>query len=160
MAPRDPYHAFTELVLTIHEPLLAGVRTEHRFELRAATKGAEVWRASAVIACGDDGLDCDAVDSEPRLVGKLTTRQVVELLTEIERSGIYEALPAMGLVEGMAAPMDDADRPLVSMRVESTERRRDLIDHAPADERLVDDVVRIVRAAVDDAAERALTRAG
>ena len=158
MPPVDPYHAFTELVLTIHEPLLAGVRTEHRFELRAADNGAEVWRASSVIAGDGDG-DA-AVDSEPRLVGVLTTRKVVELLTEIERSGIYEALPAMGMVEGVAAPEGDDDRPLVSMRVQSTERRRDLIDRAPADDRLVDDVVRIVRAAVDEAAERALTRAG
>lgn len=155
MSPHDPYHAFTELVLTIHEPSLEGVSTEHRFELRARERGAEVWRASSVMA--GDGA---AVDSDPRLVGVLTTRQVVELLTEIERSGIYEALPALGLVEGTAAAADDADRPLVSMRVESSSRRRELIDHAPADDRLVDDVVRIVRAAVDDAAERALTRAG
>lgn len=159
--PEQPLHAFTELVLTIHEPTLSGIRTEHRFELRARERGAEVWRASSVIATPARGYPGEgmSVDSEPRLVGVLTTRQVVELLTEIERSGVYEALPALGLVEGAALPEGD-ERPLISMRVCSSERSRELIDHAPADHRLVDDVVRIVRAAVDDAAERALTHAG
>ena len=44
------------------------------------------------------------VATSPGQGGSLTSRQVIELLEEIERSGVYEALPALGLVAGVVDP--------------------------------------------------------
>jgi hypothetical protein len=147
----DRFHAFNRLVLTMSESSLEGVRTDHSFELRAIHTGAEVWRSSVLHA---EGGSCA---SEERFVGSFTSRQVIELLEEIERSGIYEALPALGLVEGAADP---SAAPLVSMRVESTTRERTLLDRAPADRSIVGDLADAVRRRVELAMERALTSAG
>lgn len=147
----DRFHAFSRLVLTMSESSLEGVRTDHSFELRAIGTGAEVWRSSVLHA---EGGSCA---SGERFVGSLTSRQVIELLEEIERSGVYEALPALGLVDGVADP---SQAPLVSMRVESTSRKRTLIDRAPADRSIVSDVADAVRRRVELAMERALTSAG
>jgi hypothetical protein len=153
MPSRDPdrFHAFSSLLLTVSESSLEGVRTDHSFELRAQTSGAEVWRSSVLHAPGG------SCESGERFVGMLTTRQVIELLDEIERSGVYEALPALGIVPGTADP--DAV-PLVSMRVESKARSRTIIDRAPADRAIVTDVAEAVRRRIDLAMERALTSAG
>lgn len=147
----DRFHAFSRLVLTMSESSLEGVRTDHTFELRAMHTGAEVWRSSVLHAQGG------SCASGERFVGSLTSRQVIELLDEIERSGVYEALPALGLVEGVADP---STAPLVSMRVESSSRERTLIDRAPADRSIVSDVADAVRRRVELAMERALTSAG
>jgi hypothetical protein len=147
----DRFHAFSRLVLTVSESSLEGVRTDHSFELRAGGTGAEVWRSSILHA---DGGSCA---SGERFVGTLTSRQVIELLEEIERSGVYEALPAMGIVDGV---IDPARTPLVSMRLESATRDRTVLDQAPADRTIVHDVAEAVRRRVDLAMERALTSAG
>ncbi len=147
----DRFHAFSKLVLTVSESSLEGISTDHSFELRALDRGAEVWRSSILHAPGG------SCESDARFVGTLTTRQVVDLLDEIERSGVYEALPAAGIVDGAADP---SSTPLVSMRVESTTRERTLIDRAPADRSIVADVAEAVRRRVDLAMERALTSAG
>lgn len=148
----DRFHAFDRLVLTVSESSLAGVRTDHAFELRATERGAEVWRSSVLHAGGQ------ACESGERYVGSLTSRQVIELLDEIERSGVYEALPALGLVAGDVDPT--GDRPVVSMRVVSATKARQVLDRAPADRAIVHDVHEAVRRCVDLAAERALTCAG
>ncbi|MCB0878846.1 MAG: hypothetical protein KDC46_07685 [Thermoleophilia bacterium] len=147
----DRFHAFSRLVLTVSESSLEGVRTDHSFELRALHAGAEVWRSSVLHAPGG------SCESGERFVGTLTTRQVIDLLDEIERSGVYEALPAMGIVPGAT---DAETVPLVSMRLESTTRERTVIDRAPADRSIVGDVAEAVRRRVDLAMERALSSAG
>jgi hypothetical protein len=147
----DRFHAFSRLVLTVSESSLEGVRTDHAFELRATRTGAEVWRSSVLFAGGD------AVESGERYVGALTSRQVIDLLEEIERSGVYEALPAMGIVDGA---VDASSTPVVSMRVESDTRERTVLDRAPADRAIVHDVREAVRRRVELAMERALTSAG
>lgn len=153
MLDRDPdrFHAFSRLVLTVSESSLEGVRTDHAFELRASDTGAEVWRSSVLYA---EGGSCESGD---RFVGSLTSRQVIDLLEEIERSGVYEALPAMGIVDGSTDP---GAAPLVSMRLESSTRDRTVLDRAPADRSIVHDVTEAVRRRVDLAMERALTSAG
>ena len=147
----DRFHAFSSLVLTVTESSLDGIRTDHAFELRAATTGAEVWRSSVLHAGGD------SCESGERFVGTLTSRQVIDLLEEIERSGVYEALPALGLVGGSADP---SLAPTVSMRLVSRSRARQVLDHAPADRAIVHDVTEAVRRRVELAMERALTCAG
>jgi hypothetical protein len=153
MPPADPhFHSFSNLVLTISESSLAGIRTDHSFELRATAAGAEVWRSSELFAGGD------SCASDPRFVGWLTSRQVIDLLVEIERSGVYEALPALGLVAGSVDP--DVTAPRVSMTLTSTEREHSVLQQAASDGELVGSIVRTVRAAVELAQERALTAAG
>ena len=151
MAESTPYHSFDRLLLTVSESSLQGVRTDHCFELRSTGAGAEIWRSS-VLHAGDD-----CCTSPERLVGWLTTRQVIELLVEIERSGVYEALPALGIVQGVADP---EAQPLVSMELRAGSAQRQVLDHVPADEQAVDSVVRAVREAVALAQERALSFAG
>ena len=153
MHPAEPerFHAFSRLVLTVSESSLEGVRTDHAFELRANRTGAEVWRSSVLYA----GDDC--VESGERYVGSLASRQVIELLEEIERSGVYEALPAVGIVDGHA---DATAQPVVSMRLESTSQDRTVLDRAPADREIVRDLREAVRRRVELAMERALTSAG
>lgn len=153
MPDHDPerFHAFTKLVLTVSESSLEGVRTDHAFELRAITTGAEVWRSSVLHAQGD------SAHSEERFVGVLSTRQVIELLDEIERSGVYEALPTLGIVAGDADP---SVTPVVSMQLVSAARERQVLDRVPADRAMVHDVRQAVRRCVDLAMERALTSAG
>lgn len=148
----DRYHAFNKLVLTITESSLEGVRTEHSFELRAAQDGAEVWRSSVMFAEGG------SVSSDERFVGSLNTRQVIDLLDEIERTGVYEALPTVGIVEGSVDP--DAAVPMVSMSVVSDTTERTILRNARADRSIVNDVTTAVRRRVDLAMERALTSAG
>lgn len=147
----DRFHAFSRLVLTVSESSLEGIRTDHAFELRANRTGAEVWRSSVLRANGE------SCESGERFVGSLTSRQVVDLLDEIERSGVYEALPAMGIVEGSTDP---GSAPLVSMRVISRTRERSLFDRVPSDRGIVHDVTEAVRRRVELAMERALTSAG
>ena len=147
----DRFHAFSRLVLTVSESSLAGVRTDHAFELRANRTGAEVWRSSVLYANGE------SCESGERYVGSLTSRQVIDLLEEIERSGVYEALPALGIVEGVADP---AAAPVVSMKLVSQTRERQVLDRAPSDRAIVHDVTEAVRRRVDLAMERALTSAG
>jgi len=147
----DRFHAFSGLVLTLTESSLDGVRTDHEFHLRGIRTGAEVWRRSVLHAGGE------MCDSGERYVGSLSSRQVIDLLEEIERSGVYEALPALGLVDG---PADPGTKPCVSMRLISTTRERQVLDHAPADRPLVHDVAEAVRRCVDDAMEGSLTSAG
>jgi hypothetical protein len=149
--PDTRFHAFSSLVLTVSESSLEGVTTDHEFELRAMNEGAEVWRSSVLYANGQ------SVRSDERYVGSLTTRQVIELLDEIERSGVYEALPALGIVAGEATP---ESIPTISMRVVSRQHERQVLDHAPADRDIVHDVREAVRRCVELAAERALTSAG
>lgn len=153
MRPTEPerFHAFSRLVLTVSENSLEGVRTDHAFEFRSNRTGAEVWRSSVLFA----GDDC--VESGERYVGSLTSRQVIELLDEIERSGVYEALPALGIVKGVA---EATTEPVVSMRLESASQDRTVLDRAPADRAIVHDVREAVRRRVDLAMERALTSAG
>ncbi|MCW2956196.1 MAG: hypothetical protein JWO69_1065 [Thermoleophilia bacterium] len=147
----DRFHAFSRLVLTVTESSLDGIRTEHAFELRARDDGAEVWRSSVLYAGGQ------ACESGERYVGSLTSRQVIDLLEEIERSGVYEALPALGLVAGSADP---SLAPTVSMHLVSAARERRVLDHAPADHAIVHDMTEAVRRRVELAMERALTSAG
>ncbi len=147
----DRFHAFSRLVLTVSESSLEGVRTDHAFELRGVRTGAEVWRSSVLHAGGD------TVESGERYVGSLTSRQVIDLLEEIERSGVYEALPALGIVDGVA---EQTAAPVVSMRLESASRERTVLDRAPADREIVHDVREAVRRRVELAMERALTSAG
>lgn len=147
----DYFHAFSRLVLTVSESSLEGVRTDHAFELRATRTGAEVWRSSVLYAGGD------RCESGERFVGSLTSRQVIELLEEIERSGVYEALPALGIVDGSADP---GATPVVSMKLESRTRERQVLDRAPQDRAIVHDVTEAVRRRVELAMERALTSAG
>lgn len=151
-AARTPYHGFSKLILTVSESSMEGVRTDHSFELRSTGDGAEVWRSSVLHAGGD------CVKSEERYCGWLGTRKVIELLTEIERSGVYEALPAVGIVGGAADP--ESTPPLVSMRLESASRKRDLLTEVPNDGAFVNSLVRAVRDAVDLAEEHALSSAG
>lgn len=149
--PPAEYHSFTCLTLTISDPTLDGVRTDHKFELRSTGRGAEVWRSSVLRAAGG------SCESEPRFVGSLTTRQVIELLVEIERSGVYEALPIAGLVQGEAI----ADQsPLVSMTLSSETVERDLLTDVPADEGSIRRAVQVVKDAIAGAQERALSFAG
>lgn len=147
------YHSFNSLVLTLTESSLDGVCTDHRFELRSTGCGAEVWRSSVLHAQGG------SCESGERLLGFLTSRQVIDLLVEIERSGIYEALPALGIVDGSIDPDPDA-APLVSMQLVSEQRTRELVDRAPADAGIVQGLVRAVRDAVAVAQERSLSVAG
>jgi hypothetical protein len=151
LADPDRFHAFNKLVLTVSESSMEGVRTDHAFELRAHDTGAEVWRSSVLYAGGE------SVPSGERFVGTLTSRQVIELLEEIERSGVYEALPALGLVAGAVEP---GTSPLVSMSLVSATRERQVLDRAPSDRAIVHDVAEAVRRRVDLAMERALTSAG
>lgn len=150
-ADPDLFHAFDGLVLTLSEHSLEGVRTDYEFALRATDAGAGVWRSS--VLHGPHG----SCASGERFVGSLTSRQVIELLEEIQRSGIYEALPALGLVTGSTDP--DA-APTVSMRLLSRTRERQVLDHAPGDRAIVHDVTEAVKRCVDLAMERALTSAG
>ncbi|MCW2928440.1 MAG: hypothetical protein JWM86_2408 [Thermoleophilia bacterium] len=147
----DRYHSFTRLELTVTESGLEGVCTDHTFELRSNRTGAEVWRSSVLHA---NGQSCE---SDQRFVGSLTSRQVVDLLDEIERSGVYEALPAFGIVSGIAEP---STAPVVTMRLVSASRERCVLDHASADRAIVHDVTEAVRKRVDIAMERALTSGG
>lgn len=147
----DRFHAFDRLVLTVSEHSLVGVRTDHAFELRAIHDGAEVWRSSVLHAGGE------RCESGERYVGSLTTRQVIELLEDIERSGVYEALPAAGLVDGMPDP--ETAR-VVTMAVASSAQERTVIDRAPADGAVVHDVTEAVRRRVELAMELALASAG
>lgn len=151
MPPHDPYHSFSRLVLTVSESSLEGVRTDHSFELRSTGDGAEVWRSSVLHANGE------RCESGERYVGWLTSRQVIDLLTDIERSGVYEALPAAGIVSGSATPESS---PLVSMRLDSHARQRDLLEDVPTDNALAGSLLRAVRDAVELAQERALVSAG
>lgn len=153
MSPPDPdrFHAFSSLVLTVTESSLEGIRTDHSFELRGVDTGAEVWRSSVLHAGGE------SCSSGERFVGSLTSRQVIELLEEIEHSGVYEALPALGIVAGAADP---SATPVVSMRLVSASRDRQVLDRAPADRAIVHDVANAVRRCVDMAMEHALTSAG
>lgn len=144
-------HAFTRLELTLSESSFEGVRTDHCFELRAIARGAEVWRSSVLHA---DGGSCA---SEERFVGTLGTRQVIELLDEIERSGVYEALPALGLVAGAVVP---GREPTVTMRLVSASLERTVLEDAPADRAIVKDVADAVRRRIELAMERALSSAG
>ena len=153
MAPIDPqFHSFSRLVLTISESSLEGIRTDHSFELRATAEGAEVWRSSELFAGGD------SCASDPRFVGWMTSRQVIDLLVEIERSGVYEALPAMGIVQGEVDPSTSAPR--VSMKLTSDSLEHDVLDQAPSEISLVGSIVRTVRSAVEQAQELALTASG
>ena len=145
------FHAFTKLVLTVSESSFEGVRTDHAFELRANRTGAEVWRSSVLHAGGD------SCESGERFVGSLTSRQVIELLEEIERSGVYEALPALGIVAGIA---EAATEPVVSMHLVTDAAAHTVLDRAPADRAIVHDVREAVRRRVDLAMERALSSAG
>lgn len=145
------FHAFQRLVLTITESSIDGVSTDLVVELRSVGGLVEVWRSSTLVAGGD------TCSSGERCLGTLAPRHVVELLEEIERSGIYEALPALGIVDGAAS---DELAPRASMRVESASRRHDVMSDVPADAVVVGDVVRAVRERVELAQERALTRAG
>lgn len=147
------FHGFDRLVLTLVESGLEDVRTEHEFQLRATRTGAEVWRSSVLHAPGG------SCASGERFVGTLTSRQVVDLLEEIERSGIYEALPAMGIVAGRA-DASVIDEPMVSMRVVSRSHEHRLFDEQPASHGLVHDLHEAVRRRVELAMERALTCAG
>ncbi|MEO6867586.1 MAG: hypothetical protein ABI200_06155 [Gaiellales bacterium] len=147
----DRFHSFSSLVLTVSESSLEGVRTDHAFELRAQGTGAEVWRTSVLYAGGD------SCASDPRFVGTLTSRQVIELLEEIERSGVYEALPTVGLVAGS---IDEMTVPLVSMRLVSARRERQVLDRVPSDRAVALDISTAVRRRVDLAMERALASAG
>jgi hypothetical protein len=145
------YHSFDRLQLTISESSMESVRTDHTFELRSTGEGAEVWRWSVLVA---DGGTCE---SPERYIGWLGTRKVIDLLEEIRRSGVYEALPAMGIVEGTIDP--DAT-PLVSMRLVSDDAERDVLDRAPADTAHVGTALRAVQNAIALAQERALASAG
>lgn len=149
----DPtnYHSFDRLVLTVSESSLDEIRTDHRFELRSTGRGAEVWRSSILHAAGG------TCESDERFVGWLTARQVIELLVEIERSGVYEALPAVGIVQGQ---VDPEASPLISMQLCSRERTRDVLEHVPAAEIAATGVLKAVRDAVALAQERALSFAG
>jgi hypothetical protein len=135
----------------VSESSLEGVRTDHTFELRSTGDGAEVWRSSVLHAGGD------SCASGSRLVGWLSSRQVIELLVEIERSGVYEALPATGVVPGVADPLIT---PCVSMRLTNSDAERALLDHVPTAHSVANSLVRTVREAVEAAQERALTAAG
>jgi hypothetical protein len=150
----DRFHAFDRLVLTLVERSMVGVRTELEFELRATRTGAEVWRSSVLHA---EGGSCA---SGERFVGLLTTRQVIELLEDIERSGVYEALPRHGLVDGAARTDDDRAIPMVSMQLFGRERAHQVFTDQPADDDVVHYCSEAVRKRVELAMERALTRAG
>ncbi|MCW2950092.1 MAG: hypothetical protein JWN41_1105 [Thermoleophilia bacterium] len=145
------FYAFAGLVLTLSECSIEGVCTDHEFTLQATRTGADVFRASVLHGPGGSCF------SGERFVGSLTSRQVIELLETIVQSGVYEALPAMGLVAGATDP--DAS-PTVSMRLLSREREHQVLDHAPADRAIVSDVTEAVRRCVDLAMERALTSGG
>ncbi len=146
------YHSFSNLFLTVTESSLVGVVTEHTFELRSTGDGAEVWRSSVLRANGE------SCESGERFVGWLTARHVINLLVEIERSGVYEALPMAGLVSGEAS---EEMTPLVSMKLVATDTEdvRQVFTEVPA-EGDAGDLVRVIRNAIDTAQERALTRAG
>ncbi|MCZ4496101.1 MAG: hypothetical protein JWM25_684, partial [Thermoleophilia bacterium] len=92
-----------------------------------------------------------------RYVGSLTSRQVNDLLQEIERSGVYEALPTLGIVPGI---VDASVETTVSMQLVSATQERQVLDHEPADRAIVHDVAEAVRRRVEQAMERALTSAG
>lgn len=145
----DRFHAFDSLMLTLVERSLEHVRTELRFQLRATRTGAEVWRSSILHAPGG------TCESGERFVGSLTSRQVIELLEEIERSGVYEALGTLEIVDG--APTDE---PTVSMSVASRTREHHLFHEQPASHTLVHDLSEAVRRRVELAMEHALTCAG
>lgn len=149
----DRFHAFNRLVLTLVERTFEKIRTEYTFELRATKNGAEVWRSSVLHAPGG------TCESEERFVGKLTSRQIVDLLDEIERSGIYEALPLQGIVQG-SVDNSDIKEPLVSMSVHSQTHEHTLFEQQPASYEIVHDISEAVRKRVDIAMERALTYSG
>lgn len=144
-------HRFTLLVLTLAEPGFDGIVTEHGFELRAVDRGAEVWRRSVLRTAGDQ-CSTDAL-----YVGWLSTRRVISLLVEIERSGVYEALPSCGLVAGATV---SGHAPVVTMRLVSPVLDRVVLENVPADGTQVRSVVRAIRGAVELAQEHALTAAG
>ena len=150
----DRFHSFDRLILTLTERSLENIRTDLSFELRATRTGAEVWRSSVLHATGG------TCESGERFVGVLTTRQVIELLEEIERSGVYEALPNHGLVAGVVELAADRSTPLVSMQVCGRDRAHQVIDEQPATRECVRDCSEAVRRRVELAMERALTRAG
>jgi hypothetical protein len=150
MPPQTPeYHAFNRLVLTICDPPIGEVQSEHTIELRAIDSGAEIWRASRLHSCGEPCA------SELRYIGTMSSRQVIDLLTDLERSGIYEALPSSQMV-----PHEDVDCALVSMDLTSQAQVRNVLVDAPADAGIVRRVVHTVRSAVAMAQERALSWAG
>jgi len=145
------YHGFDRLLLTVSESGLEDVHTDHHFELRSTGRGAEVWRSSVLHAPGG------SCASGERLVGYLTARQVIDLLVEIERSGVYEALPAAGLVQGAAMT---GGTPLISMELRSDSTTREVLDRVPAEQLASTGVVQAVRDAVALAQERSLSFAG
>lgn len=147
MPPSPRYHSFSRLVLTISDPPVGEVQSEHTIELRATTAGAEIWRASRLHSGGEPCA------SELRYIGTMSSRQVIDLLIDLERSGIYEALPSSALeTEERCA--------LVTMHLHGARASHEVLVDAPADEGLVRRVVQSVRSAVAAAQERALSWAG
>ena len=144
-------HGFSRLVLVVSDESFEDVRTDHSFELRAVEGGAEVWRSSVLHAPGG------TCESGERYLGSLGTRQVVELLEQIRRTGIYEALPTLDVVQGSADPQAT---PTVTMRLEGASSERDVLAEVPADRQVARSLVQVVREAVEDAQERSLTVAG
>lgn len=154
-AAPERFHAFTSLVLTLSERSLDQVRTEHEFLFQATRTGAEVWRSSVIHGPGGS---CSSGD---RFVGTLNSRQVVDLLHEIERSGVYEALPLQcGEAGGDVVDTEFIVEPYVSMRVASASREHRLFDEQPASNAIVHDLSEAIRKRVELAMERALTCAG
>lgn len=147
----DRFHAFSCLELTLSDSALDGVRTDHVFELRATPVGADVWRSSVLHAAGG------SCSSGERFVGRLSTRRVIDLLAEIERTGVYEALPNLGIVAGS---VDPEQHPTVTMRLTAAARSRLLLDRAPAEREVVHELSEAVRRCIELAMEHALTSAG
>ena len=141
-------HSFNALVLEVDQPDLLGVAARQVFELRSAANGAEVWRCSEL-----QGGELDDVRPEAMYVGRLSSRRVIELLTEIERSGIYEeALEDDGL---------DPTCARVSLTLKSVDGdARPVLEQAPADHELVSFVVKAIHRTVAIAQERSLAAAG
>lgn len=145
MTPAPTYDSFRNLVLTVRDAPVDAVTTVRRYELRAGGKGAEVWITSALEAGGEIG------DADPRFCGWLTSRQVIELLIELERSGIYDLPDPVSHDNAVS---------LVSMRLSAARRTHDVIDRAPADEGCVSRVVGEIVRLIGQAQERALVFAG
>ncbi len=142
-------HAFRSLVLQVVQPDILGMATFQSFELRAEAHGAgaEVWRASGI-----SGGELADVRPEPMYVGRLGSRLVVELLSDLERSGLYET--------ALAEPCDDPTMARVTLRLGGPEGSHAILSDAPAEEELVASVVRAIHTAVGIAQERSLAAAG
>lgn len=146
MSDAPTFDAFRSLVLTVTEPPVGSVRTVRTYELRSERGGASIWLAS-----GLDTGDC-VCDDEPRFRGRLSSRQVIELLVELERSGIYELEPSTAGVSSSGA--------IVSMQLSARQRTHDVIARAPADDGCVRRVVAEIIRVVGQAQEHALVWAG